>query len=142
MRTRTRARASKGFIIELGVMGKGQFSIRRRKKGMPPLPLPTPPVGNGEPTIAVQNSILLPAGTGKASKKKVGGARLWMRFDRWGQSELNEWDKNAIIKRAAIPARDLRILGPIFSHSSSILGNNNYLYVFSLLINLFTCFQL
>lgn len=105
-------------------MGKNQFSIRRRKKGMPPLP--TPPVDNGEP----QNSISLPVGTVKASKKKVGGARLWMRFDRWGQSELNEWDKNSIIKRAGIPTRDLRILGPIFSHSSSILGNLTPLYLY------------
>ncbi|XP_031125500.1 magnesium transporter MRS2-4-like [Ipomoea triloba] len=32
-----------------------------------------------------------------------------------------ECDKNSIIKRASIPARDLRIIGPIFSHSSSIL---------------------
>nr|GLL45606.1 magnesium transporter MRS2-4-like isoform X3 [Ipomoea trifida] len=44
-----------------------------------------------------------------------------MRFDRTGQSELMECDKNSIIKRASIPARDLRIFGPIFSHSSSIL---------------------
>nr|GMD91659.1 magnesium transporter MRS2-4 [Ipomoea batatas] len=44
-----------------------------------------------------------------------------MRFDRTGQSELMECDKNSIIKRASIPARDLRILGSIFSHSSSIL---------------------
>lgn len=65
-------------------------------------------------------------GTGKAlvGKKKAGGAaRLWMRFDRTGQSELIECDKSVIIKRVSIPARDLRILGPIFSHSSSILGN-------------------
>lgn len=62
-------------------------------------------------------------------KKKAGGARLWMRFDRFGASELVECDKNAIIKRAAIPARDLRILGPVFSHSSSILGNLILLYL-------------
>ncbi|KAF3635668.1 putative magnesium transporter MRS2-G [Capsicum annuum] len=99
-------------------MGKGEFSIRRRKKGKLSLPVPVPAVGNGEP--------LTPA---KATKKKVGGARLWMRFDRGGQSELNEWDKNAIIKRAGIPARDLRILGPIFSHSSSILAREKAMVV-------------
>lgn len=57
-------------------------------------------------------------------KKKTGGAKLWMRFDRSGRSELVECDKSAIVRRAAIPARDLRILGPVFSHSSSILGKN------------------
>ncbi|XP_059313568.1 magnesium transporter MRS2-4 [Lycium ferocissimum] len=95
-------------------MGKGQFSIRRRKKSTPQLP-PLPP----QPTV----------GSGKVSKKKVGGSRLWMRFDKLGQSELNEWDKTAIIKRAAIPARDLRILGPIFSHSSSILAREKAMVV-------------
>lgn len=86
-------------------------------------PLPPPPVVNG---AVVSNSIVATAGTSKVVKKKVGGARLWMRFDKQGQSELIEWDKSAIIKRAGIPARDLRILGPIFSHSSSILGNINF----------------
>lgn len=58
---------------------------------------------------------------GKVAKKKTG-ARLWIRFDRAGQSEVLELEKSAIIKRAAIPSRDLRILGPVFSHSSNILG--------------------
>ncbi len=47
-----------------------------------------------------------------------------MRFDRFGNSELMECDKSAIIKRVPIPARDLRILGPVFSHSSKILGKD------------------
>lgn len=91
---------------------------------------PPPPPEIEASTIAV---VVAPAGiggtaagTGKAlvGKKKAGGAaRLWMRFDRTGQSELIECDKSVIIKRVSIPARDLRILGPIFSHSSSILGN-------------------
>ncbi|KAF6139400.1 hypothetical protein GIB67_026242 [Kingdonia uniflora] len=57
----------------------------------------------------------------KPNKKKAAGARLWIKFDRFGQSEVHEWDKNAIIRRASIPARDLRILGPVFSQSSNIL---------------------
>jgi len=59
--------------------------------------------------------------SGKVGKKK-GGARLWMRLDRWGTSEIVELDKASIIRRAGLPPRDLRILGPVFSHSSSILG--------------------
>lgn len=61
------------------------------------------------------------AATGKV-KKKAGGARLWMRFDRTGAMEVVECDKSTIIKRSSVPARDLRILGPVFSHSSNILG--------------------
>lgn len=58
----------------------------------------------------------------KGKKKTIGAARLWMRFDRFGQSELVECDKSTIIRRTSIPPRDLRILGPLFSHSSNILG--------------------
>lgn len=68
------------------------------------------------------------AGTSKP-KKKTGGARLWMKVDRNGQSETIECDKNAIIKRVAIPARDLRILGPLFSHSSNILARDKAIVV-------------
>ncbi|KAK4271192.1 hypothetical protein QN277_019920 [Acacia crassicarpa] len=63
------------------------------------------------------------------TKKKAGVPRLWMRFNRSGESELVELDKNAIIRIAAIPARDLRILGPIFSHSSNILAREKAMVV-------------
>ncbi|KAK6143758.1 hypothetical protein DH2020_024106 [Rehmannia glutinosa] len=87
----------------------GKLTFRRRKKAVPP-PMPPPP-----PAIEAST-------TSKTTvKKKAGGARLWMRMDRLGQSELIECDKSVIIKRVSIPARDLRILGPIFSHSSSII---------------------
>nr|CAD1835165.1 unnamed protein product [Ananas comosus var. bracteatus] len=43
------------------------------------------------------------AGGGSKGAKKKSGARLWMRFDRTGHTEIMECDKNAIIKRAAIP---------------------------------------
>jgi magnesium transporter len=55
--------------------------------------------------------------------KKKAGARLWMRLDRWGSSEIVELDKASVIRRAGVPPRDLRILGPVFSHSSNILGD-------------------
>ncbi|MED6131007.1 Magnesium transporter MRS2-4 [Stylosanthes scabra] len=62
-------------------------------------------------------------------KKKASGARLWMRFDRSGRSELVELDKNAIIRHAGIPTRDLRILGPVFSQSSNILAREKAMVV-------------
>ncbi|KAG8364068.1 hypothetical protein BUALT_Bualt19G0087600 [Buddleja alternifolia] len=95
----------------------GKLTFRRRKKAVPP-PMPPPP------------PIEAAATTSKAAvKKKAGGAKLWMRMDRWGQSELIECDKSVIIKRVSIPARDLRILGPIFSHSSSILAREKAMIV-------------
>lgn len=123
---------------ESGRMGKGPFSFRRTssrrrlKKAPegPSPPAPPPPMmieASLSPNNQTANTSIAAAsggggGAGGKAKKKTGGARLWMRFDRCGQSELLECDKSTIIRRAAIPARDLRILGPVFSHSSNILG--------------------
>ncbi|KAK4476842.1 hypothetical protein RD792_016002 [Penstemon davidsonii] len=92
----------------------GKLTLRRRKKAVPLPPIP--------PVIEV-------AAVAASVKKKAGGARLWMRMDRLGQSELMECDKSVIIKRVSIPTRDLRILGPIFSHSSSILAREKAMIV-------------
>ncbi|KAJ4975613.1 hypothetical protein NE237_000719 [Protea cynaroides] len=45
-----------------------------------------------------------------------------MHFDRFGRGEPLECNRNPIIKEASIPTRDLRILGPVSSQSSNILG--------------------
>ncbi|KAJ8755665.1 hypothetical protein K2173_022260 [Erythroxylum novogranatense] len=115
-------------------MGKGPLwflrkGSRRRLKtvvepGPPPPPLraSSPPPLDGE---ANENGGLA---VGKLKKKAIG-ARLWMRFDRFGNSEVVECDKSTIIKRVAIPARDLRILGPVFSHSSHILAREKAMVV-------------
>lgn len=116
-------------------MGKTPFSFRRSasrrrpKKTAAPPPPPSPPqhpYAAGFAASPDDNNRLIAAAAGSSAltkaKKKTGGARLWMRFDRSGRSELVELEKNAIIRHAAIPARDLRILGPVFSHSSNILG--------------------
>jgi hypothetical protein len=70
------------------------------------------------PPQRVENQVVL----APILKKKKPGAKLWMRFDAAGNSEVLECDRNAILQRVSIPARDLRILGPVFSQSSHILG--------------------
>ncbi|XP_068331430.1 magnesium transporter MRS2-4-like [Pyrus communis] len=133
-------------------MGKGPFSfkrsssIRRRPKkfiGPPPSPFPSPPQQIPSPphsnNVNINNtntnnnnnslSAIVAGGGCVKGKKKAGGARLWMRFDRFEGSELVEYDKNVIIRRAAIPTWDLRILGPVFSHSSSILAREKAMVV-------------
>ncbi|PON58162.1 Magnesium transporter [Trema orientale] len=92
-----------------------------------PQPHPQPPTNNNNDNSLIAAAAAA-AGGGKG-KKKTGGARLWMRFDRTGQSELVECDKNTIIRRASIPPRDLRILGPLFSHSSNILAREKAMVV-------------
>ncbi|XP_061365742.1 magnesium transporter MRS2-4-like isoform X2 [Gastrolobium bilobum] len=101
-------------------MGKRSlsFSFRRSTPRRRHKHAAVPPPGVSGSPVAVSSS-----------KKKTGGARLWMRFDRSGRSELMELDKNTIIRQASIPARDLRILGPIFSHSSTILAREKAMVV-------------
>ncbi|XP_057977193.1 magnesium transporter MRS2-4 isoform X2 [Malania oleifera] len=121
-------------------MGKGPFSFcrkssRRRLKKAAEMTSQPPPamieIAASSPNHAVCNSVSAgpTAGTSSKVKKKTAGSRLWMRFDRFGQSELLECDKSVIIKRAAIPGRDLRILGPLFSHSSTILAREKAMVV-------------
>lgn len=59
------------------------------------------------------------------------GSRTWMRFDAIGNSEIFDCDRNGLLKRVSVLARDLRILGPMFSRSSHILAREN-----SMVINL------
>ena len=110
-------------------MGKNPFSFRRtlsRRRNLRKVPVVINPPENSGIEIVPTSKNDDVAGTSSAGmskgKKKLGGARLWMKFDKFGESELIEWDKSSIIKRVGIPARDLRILGPVFSHSSNILG--------------------
>ncbi|KAL9247335.1 hypothetical protein vseg_020777 [Gypsophila vaccaria] len=107
-------------------MGKNPFTLhRRRSKKSSPTTTPTPP----QTAVVSAANAAAAVGSSKA-KKKIGGAvRLWMKFDRNGVSELIEWDKSSIIKRVGIPPRDLRILGPIFSPSSSILARERAMVV-------------
>ncbi|KAK4254422.1 hypothetical protein QN277_009807 [Acacia crassicarpa] len=110
-------------------MGKGPFSfycsgIRHRLRKVTALPQQMTG-GSGSPRNIYLGGGLIT----KAKKKPSGGTRLWMRFDPSGQSELVELDRNAIINRAAIPARDLRFMGPIFSQSSNILAREKAMIV-------------
>ncbi|KAH7427180.1 hypothetical protein KP509_10G033200 [Ceratopteris richardii] len=57
------------------------------------------------------------------NKKKVAVAsRQWMLLDLKGESIVLEIDKYSIMHRVGIHARDLRILDPLLSYPSTILG--------------------
>ncbi|KAJ4765147.1 Magnesium transporter MRS2-like protein [Rhynchospora pubera] len=68
-------------------------------------------------------------GAGFKNVKKKTGSRLWMRFDRTGQSEILGCDKSMIIRQTGIPVRDLRVLGPIFSQSSNIIARDKAIVI-------------
>lgn len=55
-------------------------------------------------------------------KKKVAGSRSWLLMDAAGQEVVLDVDKYAIMHRLQIHARDLRILDPLLSYPSTILG--------------------
>ncbi|XP_042457794.1 magnesium transporter MRS2-I-like [Zingiber officinale] len=66
---------------------------------------------------------LVPAAEVQASlKKKTAAARSWILFDSHGEGTILDVDKYAIMHRVQIHARDLRILDPLLSYPSTILG--------------------
>lgn len=56
------------------------------------------------------------------SKKKTQSSRSWILFDRAGLSTVLDVDKYAIMHRVQIHARDLRIIDPLLSYPSTVLG--------------------
>ncbi|RWW10385.1 hypothetical protein GW17_00026075 [Ensete ventricosum] len=62
------------------------------------------------------------ADTQAALKKKTASARSWILFDSSGEDMILDADKYAIMHRVQIHARDLRILDPLLSYPSTILG--------------------
>lgn len=59
---------------------------------------------------------------GGAAAKKAAAARSWMVVDATGERTVLDVDKYAIMHRVEIHARDLRILDPLLSYPSAILG--------------------
>ncbi|KAH8495673.1 hypothetical protein H0E87_018739, partial [Populus deltoides] len=55
-------------------------------------------------------------------KKKTQPARSWILVDATGQGAILDADKHAIMNRVQIQAPDLRILDPLLSYPSTILG--------------------
>ena len=57
-------------------------------------------------------------------KKKAQPSRSWVLLDSTGETTLLDVDKYAIMHRVNIHARDLRILDPLLSYPSTILGRD------------------
>lgn len=56
-------------------------------------------------------------------------SRSWILFNRDGESKVLDLDKYAIMRRMKINARDLRILDPLLSYPSTILGRESAIVV-------------
>ncbi|KAL4184531.1 hypothetical protein AMTRI_Chr10g1500 [Amborella trichopoda] len=62
-------------------------------------------------------------------KKRGQGSRSWIRIDVDGQSEVLELDKASLMRRCNLPARDLRLLDPLFVYPTTILGREKAIIV-------------
>ncbi|XP_064949338.1 magnesium transporter MRS2-I-like isoform X1 [Musa acuminata AAA Group] len=69
-----------------------------------------------------RDALAVPAEAQAALKKKTAAARSWILFDSSGEGTILDVDKYAIMHRVQIHARDLRILDPLLSYPSTILG--------------------
>lgn len=55
--------------------------------------------------------------------------RAWLLIDGSGGAQVVEAGKHAIMRRTGLPARDLRILDPILSYPSTILGRERAIVI-------------
>ncbi|XP_044489909.1 magnesium transporter MRS2-5 isoform X2 [Mangifera indica] len=64
-----------------------------------------------------------------STKKRSQGSRSWIKIDQNGTSEILQLDKATIMKHCSLPARDLRLLDPLFIYPSTILGREKAIVV-------------
>ncbi|EPS69517.1 hypothetical protein M569_05248, partial [Genlisea aurea] len=62
-------------------------------------------------------------------RKKATGVRQWLVLDSEGNAEVVEAGKHAIMRRTGLPARDLRILDPLLSYPSTVLGRDHAIVI-------------
>ncbi|XP_020256174.1 magnesium transporter MRS2-I [Asparagus officinalis] len=69
-----------------------------------------------------RDSLVAAAESQNAIKKKTVVSRNWIRLDSSGEETILDADKYEIMHRVQIHARDLRLLDPLLSYPSTILG--------------------
>ncbi|KAL5553629.1 hypothetical protein UlMin_041030 [Ulmus minor] len=62
-------------------------------------------------------------------KKRGHGSRSWIKIDQDGNSKILNLDKASIMRHCSLPARDLRLLDPMFIYPSTILGREKAIVV-------------
>ena len=72
---------------------------------------------------------IVPAEEQVAVKKKTLVSSTWVLFNRNGERKFLDLDKYSILRRLRIHARDLRILDPLLSYPSTILGRERAIIV-------------
>lgn len=62
-------------------------------------------------------------------KKRGQGSRSWIKIDQNGNTTILHLDKATIMRNCSLPARDLRLLDPMFIYPSTILGREKAIVV-------------
>nr|XP_048321695.1 magnesium transporter MRS2-I-like [Ziziphus jujuba var. spinosa] len=80
-------------------------------------------------------------------KKKTGVSTSWILLDHNGQETILDVDKYAVMRRVHIHARDLRILDPLLSYPSTILGREKVIVLnlevrLAFMATTFSCFRM
>lgn len=70
----------------------------------------------------MDTELLVPVETQASLKKKTAVSTSWILVNRDGESTVLDVDKYAIMRRVQVHARDFRILDPLLSYPSKILG--------------------
>ncbi|XP_044495288.1 magnesium transporter MRS2-1-like [Mangifera indica] len=94
-------------------------------------PKPASSVNLGDPSYRPFNAGRQPfQGMDFSGLKKRGqGVRSWICVDTSGNSHIMEVDKFTMMRRCDLPARDLRLLDPLFVYPSTILGREKAIVV-------------
>ncbi|XP_073149100.1 magnesium transporter MRS2-3 [Henckelia pumila] len=93
----------------------------------PPAPSQAEEDGSGEPLLRGGGGGGV--GIGVGIRKKAVGVRAWLFLESTGQAQLVEAGKHAIMRRTGLPARDLRILDPLLSYPSTVLGRERAIVI-------------
>ncbi|XP_010265563.1 PREDICTED: magnesium transporter MRS2-1 [Nelumbo nucifera] len=90
------------------------------------------------PVVNVREQSFRPSASGRSLfqgtdflglKKRGQSIRSWIRVDTSGNSQIIEVDKFTMMRRCDLPARDLRLLDPLFVYPSTILGREKAIVV-------------
>ncbi|MBA0791656.1 hypothetical protein Gohar_016224, partial [Gossypium harknessii] len=103
--------------------------MRSQPPSSPPKPEEDPDPSARPAPFSNQTLPPTTATTAAGHRKKGTGVRAWLILDSTCQTQMVEAGKHAIMRRTGLPARDLRILDPLLSYPSTILGRERAIVI-------------